>query len=510
MTKLFQSNDPTLFRMCFLIIKEISCIDEDIVIIASTLTMEMTRKEDDHQGLAVECYMKQALIDKVLSCSFVKLWYHALGFVYPVHKKDHLDVNKLISRFTEHSLMTPFAYGMMMQSCLPNKHNMVVYETALSIAIAVCTLNKVAMKHLSGVMTCNLDIENLITYLNCSITTSRPSVPELSSKHAVVMNFLFTMLWEETSLRRIQKARELRLLYLCEFIEDCEFTMLATRVLHLLGQEGVLAKFGAQKEEMCVMNDDSEARDQDTYYFNILERNIRPSRTKSTPITAAKQPEKVLATVPEFHGWGPFFKSSLKPVTLIEPETEYVITAPNIPSQTTWSSSLTLETHSMTRLWRTSQCRWSQPTEAYQMLCCKSAPNLSYNQPGTCYTLVAPQMWKEDPTDVACTFSCITKFTVKDYDTTTGEIDDEGYKDEYVMKLNSETAWDEVGDEFEKEETFTLSSIKTLEEAVGNMVKFLGMSPCENSQLLLLDMVRMQMTVGSSEKSIDIILTSVG
>lgn len=43
-------------------------------------------------------------------------------------------------------------------------------------------------------------------------------------------------------------------------------------------------------------------------------------------------------------------------------------------------------------------------------------------------------MWKEDPTDVTCTFSCITKFTVKDYDTTTGEIDDEGYKDEYVLE----------------------------------------------------------------------------
>ena len=31
------------------------------------------------------------------------------------------------------------------------------------------------------------------------------------------------------------------------------------------------------------------------------------------------------------------------------------------------------------------------------------------------------------------------------------------------MKLNFEAAWDEVGDEFEKEETFTLSTIKTLE-----------------------------------------------
>lgn len=35
-----------------------------------------------------------------------------------------------------------------------------------------------------------------------------------------------------------------------------------------------------------------------------------------------------------------------------------------------------------------------------------------------------------------------------------------------VMKVNFEAAWDEVGDEFEKEETFTLSTIKTLEGKV--------------------------------------------
>jgi coatomer protein complex subunit gamma len=28
------------------------------------------------------------------------------------------------------------------------------------------------------------------------------------------------------------------LLHLCEFIEDCEFTRLAVRILHLLGEEG--------------------------------------------------------------------------------------------------------------------------------------------------------------------------------------------------------------------------------------------------------------------------------
>lgn len=197
------------------------------------------------------------------------------------------------------------------------------------------------------------------------------------------------------------ESKEIGLWYLCEFTENCKFTMLATHVLHLLGQEGpktnnpstyicfiydhlvleheevragavsALAKSGAQKEEMllsilvllkrCVMNNDSEVRDQATYYLNILGQKQKvlnsgyilnglfPSRVWRefcSGTEAAKQPEKVAATwqeifqeqlekVPEFHGWGPLFKASLEPVTLTESETEYVITAPNTPSLTT-------------------------------------------------------------------------------------------------------------------------------------------------------------------------------
>lgn len=145
--------------------------------------------------------------------------YHALGFLYHVHKNDHLAANKLISKFSKHGLKPPFAYCMMIQeaskqleeedgshdsplfdfieSCLSSKHKMVVYKAASSLVnlsgcsakelapavsmlqlfcsspkvTAVLTLNKVVMEHLSAVMACNLDLENLVAYLNCSITT---------------------------------------------------------------------------------------------------------------------------------------------------------------------------------------------------------------------------------------------------------------------------------------------------------------------------------------------------
>uniref|UniRef100_A0A452E6C7 Coatomer subunit gamma n=1 Tax=Capra hircus TaxID=9925 RepID=A0A452E6C7_CAPHI len=799
MTKLFQSNDPTLRRMCYLTIKEMSCIAEDVIIVTSSLTKDMTGKEDSYRGPAVralcqitdstmlqaiERYMKQAIVDKVpsvsssalvsslhlLKCSFdvVKRWvneaqeaassdnimvqYHALGLLYHVRKNDRLAVSKMLSKFTRHGLKSPFAYCMMIrvasrqlededgsrdsplfdfiESCLRNKHEMVVYEAASAIVnlpgcsakelapavsvlqlfcsspkaalryAAVRTLNKVAMKHPSAVTACNLDLENLVTDANRSIATlaittllktgSEGSIDRLMKqissfmseisdefkvvvvqaisalcqkyprKHAVLMNFLFSMLREEggfeykraivdciiSIIEENAESKETGLSHLCEFIEDCEFTVLATRILHLLGQEGPKtsnpSKYirfiynrvvlehaevragawarrgpGACRPEgtpggrslLCVMDDDNEVRDRATFYLNVLEQKqkalnagyilngltvsipgleralqqytLEPSekpfdlksvplatapmaeqRTESTPVTAAKQPEKVAATrqeifqeqlaaVPEFQGLGPLFKSAPEPVALTESETEYVVrcTKHTFVDHMVFQFDCTNTLNDQTLENVTVQM---EPTEAYEVLCYVPARSLPYNQPGTCYTLVA--LPKEDPTAVACTFSCMMKFTVKDCDPTTGEADDEGYEDEYVledlevtiadhiqkvMKLNFEAAWDEVGDEFQKEETFTLSTIKTLEEAVGNIVKFLGMHPCERSdkvpdnknthtlllagvfrgghdilvrsRLLLLDTVTMQVTARSSEElPVDIVLASVG
>uniref|UniRef100_A0A8W4F6Z6 Coatomer subunit gamma n=1 Tax=Sus scrofa TaxID=9823 RepID=A0A8W4F6Z6_PIG len=751
MTKLFQSNDPTLRRMCYLTIKEMSCIAEDVIIVTSSLTKDMTGKEDNYRGPAVralcqitdstmlqaiERYMKQAIVDKVPSVSssaLVSSLYHALGLLYHVRKNDRLAVSKMISKFTRHGLKSPFAYCMMIRvasrqleeedgsplfdfiessaSAIVNLPGCSAKELAPAVSVlqlfcsspkaalryaAVRTLNKVAMKHPSAVTACNLDLENLVTDSNRSIATlaittllktgSEGSIDRLMKqissfmseisdefkvvvvqaisalcqkyprKHAVLMNFLFSMLREEggfeykraivdciiSIIEENAESKETGLSHLCEFIEDCEFTVLATRILHLLGQEGpktnnpskyirfiynrvvleheevragavsALAKFGAQNEEMlpsilvllkrCVMDDDNEVRDRATFYLNVLEQkqkalnagyilngltvsipgleralqqytlepSEKPFDLKSVPLATtpmaeqrtAKQPEKVAATrqeifqeqlaaVPEFQGLGPLFKSSPEPVALTESETEYVIRC----TKHTFTNHMVFQfdcTNTLNDQTLENVTVQMEPTEAYEVLCYVPARSLPYNQPGTCYTLVA--LPKEDPTAVACTFSCMMKFTVKDCDPTTGETDDEGYEDEYVledlevtiadhiqkvMKLNFEAAWDEVGDEFEKEETFTLSTIKTLEEAVGNIVKFLGMHPCERSdkvpdnknthtlllagvfrgghdilvrsRLLLLDTVTMQVTARSSEElPVDIVLASVG
>lgn len=70
------------------------------------------------------------------------------------------------------------------------------------------------------------------------------------------MNFLSAMLRDEggldykaaiadtiiTVIEDNPEAKETGLAHLCEFIEDCEHTSLAVRILHLLGKEGPQTK----------------------------------------------------------------------------------------------------------------------------------------------------------------------------------------------------------------------------------------------------------------------------
>ncbi|CAB3980713.1 coatomer subunit gamma-2-like, partial [Paramuricea clavata] len=84
MTKLFQSKDPMLRRMVYLAIKELSTVAEDVIIVTSSLTKDMTGREEAYCAnairalcmitdatmlQAIERYMKQAIVDKSHSVS---------------------------------------------------------------------------------------------------------------------------------------------------------------------------------------------------------------------------------------------------------------------------------------------------------------------------------------------------------------------------------------------------------------------------------------------------------
>lgn len=232
---------------------------------------------------------------------------------------------------------------------------------------AVRTMNKVAMVHPVAITSCNLDLEGLITDTNRSVATlaittllktgAESSVERLMKqiatfvaeisdefkvvivqairalctkfprKQSVLVTFLSQMLREEggldyktsivdamiTIIEENPDAKEAGLAHLSEFIEDCEHTSLAVRILHLLGKEGpysnapskyirfiynrvilenatvraaavsALAQFGAACPNLlqnilvllnrCQMDTDDEVRDRATYYYTILQKS---------------------------------------------------------------------------------------------------------------------------------------------------------------------------------------------------------------------------------------------
>jgi len=566
---------------------------------------------------------------------------------------------------------------------------------------AVRTLNKVAMTHPAAVTACNLDLENLITDTNRSIATlaittllktgAESSVDRLMKqiasfvseisdefkivvvqaisalctkfpkKHGILLNFLSGMLRDEGGLdykasiadtiiaviEENPEAKENGLAHLCEFIEDCEHTSLAVKILHLLGQEGprtsnpsryirfiynrvllecatvraaavsALARFGALCDDLlpnvlvllnrCQMDNDDEVRDRATYFKAILEQHEaslnsqyilngiqvslsslekalhtytlgqvteQPFDMKAVPVAPVEQekpsskvegismskgPEKPSATrhdvfverlagVPAIAALnlGPLFRST-QPAELTESETEYVVQV----IKHIYSGHVILQldcTNTLNDQLLENVSVEIELPEGWETVAEVSCPRLEYNVGGTIYVVLTTP---EEISECVATISATLKFTVKDCDPTTGEPDsDEGYSDDYqledidisvsdyvqrVMKGNFGPAWEELGEENELSDTFSLP-MKTLDEAVKNIVLFLGLQACERSdkvpegksshtlllsgmfrggvevlvkaKLALSDGVAMQLTVRSEDANVSELMTT--
>lgn len=569
---------------------------------------------------------------------------------------------------------------------------------------AVRTLNQVAINHPAAVTACNLDLENLITDSNRSIATlaittllktgAESSVDRLMKqiatfvseisdefkvvvvqairalalkfprKHSVLMNFLSAMLRDEggleykasiadtiiTIIEDNADAKETGLAHLCEFIEDCEHTSLAVRILHLLGKEGprtkqpsryirfiynrvilenptvraaavsAMAQFGALCPDLseniqvllarCQMDSDDEVRDRATYYSSILRQQdkslynnyileplqisipslerclkeyiqSRPNEAfnmKSVPVVAAPTEEEKqignqktegmlittgpprpiisreenytekLSAIPGIQQLGPLFKSS-EIVELTESETEYVVCC----IKHCFTRHLVLQFDCVNTL--NDQLLENvriqlDPSEGYNIIKEIPCQKLPYNEMGTVYIVL---QFPDDLPNTVGTFGAVMKFVVKDCDPNTGLPDtDEGYDDEYMLedlevvlgdqiqrvnKVNWAASWEESANNFiEMEDTYSLSSMNSLEDAVKNIIQFLGLQPAERtdkvpdgktthtlllaglfrggyeilvrSKLALADGVTMQLTVRSTDSFIAELITS--
>ncbi|CAH0555229.1 unnamed protein product [Brassicogethes aeneus] len=217
------------------------------------------------------------------------------------------------------------------------------------------------------------------------------------------------------------------------------------------------------------------------------------------PIKAAVSNKQVnyaekISELPEILDMGSLFKTS-EVVELTESETEYFVRcikhcyAKHMVLQFDCLNTLSDQLLEKVKI-------QVDPSEGYRVVQEFPCPKLPYNETGTAYVVV--EFPEEDLVGTVGTFGAVMKFVVKDCDPTTGLPDtDEGYDDEYMLedleitlgdqiqkvsKANWQVSWEEAEKSFEeREDTYSLSTFNSLEEAVKNIVQYLGLQPCERS-----------------------------
>lgn len=212
--------------------------------------------------------------------------------------------------------------------CAPDLENLIADPNRSIATLAVTTLLATGaessidrlMKQISGFMSEISDEFKIIV-----VQAIRRLCSKYPRKHQSLASFLAGMLRDEGGVQyktaiadaiialveENPEAKETGLAHLCEFIEDCEHTSLAVRILHVLGREGpkarqpsryiryiynrvilesgavraaavtTVARFGATRPELlpnirvllarCHLDDDDEVRDRAIFYSAILD-----------------------------------------------------------------------------------------------------------------------------------------------------------------------------------------------------------------------------------------------
>jgi len=129
-----------------------------------------------------------------------------------------------------------------------------------------------------------------------------------------------------------------------------------------------------------------------------------------------------------------------------------------------------------------------------------SAAEASYNEPVDVFALIARPPVKSSGSEISiptCTFWNNLLFKTHEIDSKTNHIDEEGFPDEFPLDdveisianymrsnflPNFSSVWTQTDNDPQSVTTFTLSTVNSIKDAVAEMIKVLGMSPCENSE----------------------------
>ncbi|KAK6017367.1 coatomer gamma subunit appendage domain protein, partial [Ostertagia ostertagi] len=199
-----------------------------------------------------------------------------------------------------------------------------------------------------------------------------------------------------------------------------------------------------------------------------------------------------LAQIPEFASLGPLFHSSPR-VALTDDVTEYTVHAikhiftNHVVVQLDCKNTLNDQLlENVTVELEDGEGEWT--TEHVIPI-----DNLPYNETKSTYVL----MEFPESGSVTGNFAATLKFNVKDVDPTTGEAEsDDTYEDSYVLeeleiavgdlvapvvKQNFMASWEALEGATTVDETFHLTTVNTLAEAIKKVSELLGMAPCERS-----------------------------
>eukprot|EP00698_Gefionella_okellyi_P018473 TRINITY_DN5535_c0_g1_i1.p1 TRINITY_DN5535_c0_g1~~TRINITY_DN5535_c0_g1_i1.p1 ORF type:complete len:870 (+),score=251.30 TRINITY_DN5535_c0_g1_i1:62-2671(+) len=161
-TKLYQSSDPLLRRLLYLVIKELSTATEDAIMVVSSVTKDITSPADVYRGNAirvlcricepqmlaqVERYLKSSIVDRnpvtasaALVAGYqlladapdlVRRWigevqeaigsrnpmvqYHAVGLLHGMKRNDKMAVFKLVAQLAKEGVRSPWAHTLLVR-----------------------------------------------------------------------------------------------------------------------------------------------------------------------------------------------------------------------------------------------------------------------------------------------------------------------------------------------------------------------------------------------------------
>ncbi|VAI07993.1 unnamed protein product [Triticum turgidum subsp. durum] len=460
---------------------------------------------------------------------------------------------------------------------------------------AVRTLNKVAITRPLAVTNCNVDLESLMSDQNRSIATlaittllktgNESSVDRLMKqitsfmsdisdefkivvieairslclkfplKYRSMMIFLSNSLREEggfeykkaivdsivTLIGAIPDAKEIGLLHLCEFIEDCEFTYLSSQILHFLGNEGprtsdpsryiryiynrvilenptvrasavsTLAKFGALVDELkprifvllrrCLFDTDDEVRDRATLYLQTLngevavgnsEKDVKEFLFGSFDVPLANLEASLRTYEPSEE---PFDISLVSREARSHPLQDKKAPGKKPPAGAPAPAPVSAVDAYQKMLSSIAEFFDATDAEEFSEVCSKPLKSLPYDSPGQIFVAFE----KPEHVPAIGKFSNVLKFTVKEVDTSSGEADEDGVEDEYQLEdleivsadymlrvavSNFRNAWENMDPESERVDEYGLGARESLAEAVNAVTSILGMQPCEGTEVV--------------------------